>query len=94
MRDWQVMMSRLSGEEEQYIDWVSDHTRRIMEDPTASYDVYDVNAEQIWMYGEGVPLHEIQAHGAVMVGVVRQLEARAEGMHIDGHHPELDDMVE
>jgi hypothetical protein len=29
-----------------------------------------------------------------MVGVVRQLEARAEGMHIDGHHPELDDMVE
>lgn len=79
----------MASDAEQYSSWIEDHTRRIMEDPNASYDVYDVNAEQIWMYGEGVPLHEIQAHGAVMIGVIRRMEARDEGMVIDGYHPDL-----
>lgn len=62
---------------EQYLDWVEDHTSRVLSGD-GNYDVYNILAEQEFFRQEGAPLHDTQAHGAVMLSVVRQLESRGD----------------
>lgn len=58
------MMSRLSGEQEQYIDWYNQHEQRVLSDPNLGYNVYDVLSEQDYLRSEGVPEHRVAEHGA------------------------------
>ena len=77
MKDWQGMMSRLSGEEEQYIDWYSQHEQRVLSDPNLNYNVYDVLSEQDYLRSEGVPEHRVAEHGAVMVDLAFRVQELA-----------------